>query len=745
MKRIYYLLSALLISTITYSQNFNQHRYSNKIFTNADTAKGIQYATAPWLNNLIEITALADYNIHEGESTTEVRPLLMDIFTPKTDTVSKRPAIVFVHGGAFLLGSRHNEDMIALCDSFAKMGYVTASIQYRLGVGAEVTRTLGQITNVNVSEDNFGRSVYRGIQDGRAAVRFLTENAVTYNIDPNLIYMVGSSAGGFVTIHNIYMDKSSEIPTAATLTPNLGGLDEIGNIGTESRVKGIVALWGAIQSTTIIENDDTPSLLIHGIIDDTVPFKAGIPLNGVVPQNPVLSFSLPETFGSYCIDTALTNSAINHETYFVEEQGHEFYGVDNGDFTNDGPNNYWDTIFNKTTNFLFNQHKPTASYSYSNDELIITFSNTSTNGVYYKWIFGDTQESLEENPTHAYATGGKYTVLLITQNQHQAWDTISKIINVGYTATFIVKSGESFIEGALVKLANYGTITTGTNGLAEFTNVALSDSISYEVTAIGYKKVMGKVIVTNSDITKIVNLSAALYSVKFVVTIGSSLYQNAVVNFTDYGIQQTDVNGETTFLDVTPGFGLKYKVTISSYSPYESALNVIDTNVVEEVTFSEPSYNVIFMIKSGDKSLEGATVSIQGYGEKNTDANGNAKFLNIEQAVNIPYTVSALWHDKYTNTIDISQDTNIYVFMTDVAENIKESLNIWPNPNKGIININFTERGYIQIISSTGKIIYSDNVDYGDFIYQVQSNEKGLFLVQFSSNNRPITKKIVVN
>ena len=47
------------------------------------------------------------------------------------------------------------------------------------------------------------RSVYRGLQDGRAAVRYLKENANIINIDTNNVFMLGSSAGAFVTIHNI--------------------------------------------------------------------------------------------------------------------------------------------------------------------------------------------------------------------------------------------------------------------------------------------------------------------------------------------------------------------------------------------------------------------------------------------------------------------------------------------------------------------------------------------------------------
>ena len=114
--------------------------------------------------------------------------------------------------------------MVAFCDSFARKGYVTATIDYRQGV--EV------VDNGNL---HYTRSAYRGVQDGRAAVRFLRANAETYGIDPDKIYWGSNSAGSFIGLNSIYMD-SNEKPThvgSVNYTdgmipysgPDLGGLD----------------------------------------------------------------------------------------------------------------------------------------------------------------------------------------------------------------------------------------------------------------------------------------------------------------------------------------------------------------------------------------------------------------------------------------------------------------------------------------------------------------------------------------
>ena len=81
---------------------------------------------------------------------------------PAGDTETNRPTIVFAHGGGFSTGSKSVDDMKAFCDTFALKGYVTVTIDYRQGV--EV------VDNANL---HYNRAAYRGMQDGRTAIRFL--------------------------------------------------------------------------------------------------------------------------------------------------------------------------------------------------------------------------------------------------------------------------------------------------------------------------------------------------------------------------------------------------------------------------------------------------------------------------------------------------------------------------------------------------------------------------------------------
>ncbi|MBO6515296.1 MAG: carboxylesterase family protein [Bacteroidia bacterium] len=150
-----------------------------------------------------------------------VRTLVMDISYPTNDTAPTcgRPLMVMVHGGAFMAGNQNSASVGSLRTDFAKRGYTTASVTYRLGL-FQTNR------NVHCNASSFGiewdclnmtdssewyRAYYRGVQDVRGAIRYLVKNAAKYNIDPQNVFVVGESAGGFIALGVGYMDDTSEV------------------------------------------------------------------------------------------------------------------------------------------------------------------------------------------------------------------------------------------------------------------------------------------------------------------------------------------------------------------------------------------------------------------------------------------------------------------------------------------------------------------------------------------------------
>ena len=117
--------------------------------------------------------------------------LEMDIYTPSNDIVNNRPLLIFAHGGVYIEGDKNSNTMVTLCEEFAKRGYVTASIRYRL-------TNLQSLLSSN-SYNIFSQTVVNSISDMKSAVRYfrkdVAENNNTFGINPDLIFVGGYSAG----------------------------------------------------------------------------------------------------------------------------------------------------------------------------------------------------------------------------------------------------------------------------------------------------------------------------------------------------------------------------------------------------------------------------------------------------------------------------------------------------------------------------------------------------------------------
>ena len=64
-----------------------------------------------------------------------MQTLKLDVYQPHGDTVTKRPAIVWVHGGGFKTGTKTSGEIVDQANEFAKRGYLNVSIDYRLTAG----------------------------------------------------------------------------------------------------------------------------------------------------------------------------------------------------------------------------------------------------------------------------------------------------------------------------------------------------------------------------------------------------------------------------------------------------------------------------------------------------------------------------------------------------------------------------------------------------------------------------------
>lgn len=262
-----------------------------------------------------------------GQATTfigQTQTLYMDVYQPAGDTVRRRPLIVLAHEGGFLTGTRDDAVMTALCTRLAQLGYVTATIDYRL--------YFFPLDTVGI-----GRAAIRATQDMRAAIRFFRHDAATarkFRVHPQYVFVGGSSAGGFMSLLTAYMDKPSEVPAYLDLA-SLGGLE--GNGGHprySSRPRGVVNMCGALADVRWLQPGDVPVCNIHGTRDGLVPYGRGR-VGSPLPAQRV--------YGGGAISARATAVGVPNVLRRLRGAGHVPYSVEPV---------YLDTVFATTRDFL---------------------------------------------------------------------------------------------------------------------------------------------------------------------------------------------------------------------------------------------------------------------------------------------------------------------------------------------------------------------------------------------------------
>lgn len=208
----------------------------------------------------------------------------MTLWLPDDQGEIKRPAVLLIHGGAWLFGSRRQLGWYGR--RLAENGYVAASVSYRMMPRYPFPACL---------------------HDCKAAVRWLRLHAEELRIDPGRIAVLGNSAGGHLAA------------MLATTKPE-DGLEGAENPGASSAVRAAIDFYGvadmsyygspkswiriggltrwfmrqfvgkegsdgrnpyaAASPVTYADQDTCPILFIHGTKDSLVPFDQSVTFRG---------------------------------------------------------------------------------------------------------------------------------------------------------------------------------------------------------------------------------------------------------------------------------------------------------------------------------------------------------------------------------------------------------------------------------------------------------------------------------
>ncbi|MBY0548365.1 MAG: alpha/beta hydrolase [Candidatus Obscuribacterales bacterium] len=213
-------------------------------------------------------------NINYGERGADPAHQLT-LYTP-ANTTSPAPLIVWIHGGAWMSGRGIAPKWIS---SFVNEGFAVATVNYRL---VQEARHPAQIEDIST------------------AIRFLSDNAKQYKLDPNRIGVWGASAGGHLAAlvgtagnaDSLLKDVATPLKIAAvvdwcgpsdleklgsTVSPKIQ-FDWISPMAPLSLFLGGPAQQNrsaarSASAITFVDREDPPFLIMHGVEDEVVPVE----------------------------------------------------------------------------------------------------------------------------------------------------------------------------------------------------------------------------------------------------------------------------------------------------------------------------------------------------------------------------------------------------------------------------------------------------------------------------------------
>jgi para-nitrobenzyl esterase len=134
--------------------------------------------------------------------------LYLNIWSPGLDD-QKRPVMVWIHGGAFTMGSG-SKAQYSGCTLAKRGGVVVVTLNYRLGVFGFLN--LNEITRGEIPSTG-----NEGLLDMIAALEWIRENIAAFGGNPENVTLFGESAGAMSIACLMAMPKAKGLSTKPSL------------------------------------------------------------------------------------------------------------------------------------------------------------------------------------------------------------------------------------------------------------------------------------------------------------------------------------------------------------------------------------------------------------------------------------------------------------------------------------------------------------------------------------------------
>lgn len=247
-----------------------------------------------------------------GEVTGAV-DLVLDLYEP-VDAPDSRPAVIVIHGGGFVGGSRNNTNSEGFARYFAERGFVAVNIDYRIaddfGTVPRGWFDLIEAQGLSNKKRSQALALYPAARDAKAAARWLHAHAESYSIDTERVTSIGGSAGSYLAV---MLGVTDPADFRDELTVEEDSSLSTTNLDARSDVHVIIDHWGGVTHMELLEAldgrsrfdaTDAPVSIVHGTDDPTVPFSEAEKLRD-----------------------AYTQTGVAHDFHPIEGGGHGIWGT----------------------------------------------------------------------------------------------------------------------------------------------------------------------------------------------------------------------------------------------------------------------------------------------------------------------------------------------------------------------------------------------------------------------------------
>lgn len=218
---------------------------------------------------------------------------LVDVYQPTGDTATKRPAVMFLHGGGFRTGNDKSQSyVVSFCTYLAKCGYVAFAPNYNVGGGHTFAQNL------------------LAVQDADLCMNWIRANGQAYGYDANYLFEGGGSAGGHLSCNWMLNDGDAKYNGFVS---NLNNIIAFANCWGSSPDADRLYNYSNINSNTL------PVFSVHGTSDATVSISISDTLNKYIANAGV--------YYSYWRIPGETHGCPNHIAAISDTMAHFFNRV----------------------------------------------------------------------------------------------------------------------------------------------------------------------------------------------------------------------------------------------------------------------------------------------------------------------------------------------------------------------------------------------------------------------------------